>query len=71
VDLLKDLAILDNLLVAVDDLVIPDTNIDVAVIEEPVGIVVEPLIVLRGDPPPPPDVEGSMLEDVDGEFPST
>jgi hypothetical protein len=53
VDLLKDLAILDTLLVAVDDLVIPDTNIDVAVIEEPVGIVVEPLIVLRGDPPPP------------------
>jgi hypothetical protein len=38
VDLLKDLAVLETFLVAVDDLVVPNAA-SVAVLEEPVGVV--------------------------------
>jgi hypothetical protein len=44
VDLLKDLAFSDALLVAVIDLVIRDANTGVAVLEEPVGVVAKPLV---------------------------
>jgi hypothetical protein len=50
VDLLKNLVIADTLLVAFDDLVVLDTDVGVTVLEEPVGVVVEPLIGLHGDP---------------------
>jgi hypothetical protein len=49
-DLLKDLAIFDTLLVAFDDLVVPDADAGVAVLEELVGVVAEPLVGLHGDP---------------------
>jgi hypothetical protein len=39
VDLLKDFAVPETFLVAVDDLVIPDADASVAVLEEPVGAV--------------------------------
>jgi sulfur carrier protein ThiS len=39
VDLLKDLAVPETFLVAVDDLVVPNSNAGVAVLEEPVGVV--------------------------------
>jgi sulfur carrier protein ThiS len=39
VDLLKDLAVPETFLVAVDDLVVPNANIGVTVLEEPVGVV--------------------------------
>jgi hypothetical protein len=55
VDLLKDLAIPDTFLVAVDNLVVSDTGAGVAILEELVGVVAEPLIGLHGDPP---EVEG-------------
>jgi hypothetical protein len=55
VDLLGDLAIIDALLVAVHDLVIPNANTGVAVLEELVGVVAKPLASLHGHPP---EVEG-------------
>jgi hypothetical protein len=58
VDLLKHIVISDALLVAFDDLVIPDTNASVAVLKEPVGVVTELLIGLHGDPP---EVEGVTM----------
>jgi hypothetical protein len=39
VDLLKDLAVPKTFLVAVDDLVVPNTDTGVAVLEEPVGVI--------------------------------
>jgi hypothetical protein len=54
-DLLKDLAVPEAFHVAVDDLVVPDADASVAVLEEPVGIVSQPLPGLHGHPP---DVEG-------------
>jgi hypothetical protein len=39
VDLLKDLAVLETFFVAVDDLVVPNADAGVAVLEEPVGVV--------------------------------
>jgi hypothetical protein len=39
VDLLKDLVVAETFLIAVDDLVVPDTDTSVAVLEEPVGVV--------------------------------
>jgi hypothetical protein len=39
VDLLKDLAVFETFLVAVDDLVIPNADTGVAALEEPVGVV--------------------------------
>jgi hypothetical protein len=39
VDLLKDLAVPDTFLIAIDDLVIPDTDAGVAVLEKTVGVV--------------------------------
>jgi hypothetical protein len=54
-DLLKDLAEPEAFLVAVDDLVVPNTNASVAVLEEPVGVVAQPLAGLHGHPP---EVEG-------------
>jgi hypothetical protein len=53
--LLKDLAILDTLLVTVDDLVILDTDAGVAVLEELVGVMSKLLVGLHGHPP---EVEG-------------
>jgi hypothetical protein len=50
-DLLKDLAISDALLVAVNDLVVSDADKSVAILEESVGIVAKPLVGLHGDPP--------------------
>jgi hypothetical protein len=50
-DLLKDLAISDALLVAVNNLVVSDADTSVAVLEEPVGVVAKPLVGLHGDPP--------------------
>jgi sulfur carrier protein ThiS len=38
-DLLKDLAVPEVFLVAVNDLIVPDTNTGVAILEEPVGVV--------------------------------
>jgi hypothetical protein len=55
VDLLKDLAVPETFLVAVDDLVVPDADASVAVLEEPVGVVPQPLTSLHGNPP---EVEG-------------
>jgi hypothetical protein len=55
VNLLKDLVIIDALLVIIDDLVIPDTDADVVVLEELVGVDMKPLIGLHGHPP---EVEG-------------
>jgi hypothetical protein len=54
-DLLKELAIFDALLVAFDDLVIPDTNSLVADLEELVVVVTKLLLGLHVDPP---EVEG-------------
>jgi hypothetical protein len=54
-DLLEDLVVLDVFLVAVYDLVAPDANAGVAVLEEPVGLVAKPLAGLHGHPP---EVEG-------------
>jgi hypothetical protein len=54
-DLLKDLAVSKALLVAIDDLVVPDANAGVAVLKEPVGVVTKPLASLHGYPP---EVEG-------------
>jgi hypothetical protein len=59
VDLLKDLAILDAFLVALDDLVISDANACVAILEEFFGVVTEPLLGLHDDPP---EVEGISRE---------
>jgi sulfur carrier protein ThiS len=39
VDLLKDLAVPETFLVAIDNLVVPDADASVAVLEEPVGLV--------------------------------
>jgi sulfur carrier protein ThiS len=39
VNLLKDLAVPETFLVAVDDLVIPNADASVTVLEEPVGVV--------------------------------
>jgi hypothetical protein len=39
VDLLKDLAVPDTFLIAIDDLVISDTDAGVAVLEKTVGVV--------------------------------
>jgi hypothetical protein len=50
-DLLEDLAVPDAFLVVVEDLVVPDANAGVSVLEEPVGVVAEPLVGLHGDPP--------------------
>jgi hypothetical protein len=36
VNLLEDLAVPETFLVSIDDLVVPDTDTDVAVLEEPV-----------------------------------
>jgi hypothetical protein len=55
VDLLKDFAILDTFLVALDELVISDAYAGVAVLEELVGVAMEPLVGLHDDPP---EVEG-------------
>jgi hypothetical protein len=55
VDLLEDLVVLDAFLVAVRDLVTPDANAGVAVLEEPVGVVAKTLTGLHGHPP---EVEG-------------
>jgi hypothetical protein len=55
VNLLEDLAVFDALLVALDDLVVSDANVCVAVLVEPVGVVAEPLLGLHDDPP---EVEG-------------
>jgi hypothetical protein len=55
VDLLEDLVVLDAFLVDVHDLVTPDANAGVAVLEEPVGVVAKPLTGLHGHPP---EVEG-------------
>jgi hypothetical protein len=55
VDLLKDLAIFDALLVALHDQIVPDADAGVAVLEESVGEVTKPLVCLHGDPP---EVEG-------------
>jgi hypothetical protein len=54
-DLPEDVAVLDTFLVAVHDLVISDTDVGVAVLEEPVVVVTKPLTGLHGHPP---DVEG-------------
>jgi hypothetical protein len=43
VDLLKDLAVPEAFLVAVDDLVVSDANASVAVLEETVDVVAKPL----------------------------
>jgi hypothetical protein len=37
--LLKDLAVPETFLVAIDDLVVPDADAGVTVLEEPVGVV--------------------------------
>jgi hypothetical protein len=55
VDLLKDLAVPETFLVAIDDLVILNADIGVAVLEEPVGVVPQPLTGLHSHPP---EVEG-------------
>jgi hypothetical protein len=55
VDLLEDLTVPDAFLVVVDDLVILDANVGVAVLEELVGVVTKPLACLHGHPP---EVEG-------------
>jgi hypothetical protein len=39
VNLLEDLAVPKSFLVAINDLVVPDADIGVAVLEEPVGVV--------------------------------
>jgi hypothetical protein len=59
VDLLEDHAVSNTLLVAFDDLVVSNANTGVAVLEEPVGVVVELLVGLHGDPP---KVEGIPRE---------
>jgi hypothetical protein len=51
VDLLKDLAVPEAFLVAVDDLVVADTNASVEVLEEPVGVVPQSLTGFHGHPP--------------------
>jgi hypothetical protein len=50
-DLLKDLAVPEVFLVAVNDLIVPDTNTGVAILEEPVGVVMQLLTGLHGHPP--------------------
>jgi hypothetical protein len=55
VDLLKDLAVPETFLVAVDDLVIANIDTGAAVFEEPVGVVPQLLARLHGHPP---EVEG-------------
>jgi hypothetical protein len=50
VDLLKDLAILDAFLVAVNDLIASDDNTCVVVLGEPVGVVTKPLLRLHDNP---------------------
>jgi hypothetical protein len=55
VNLLKDLAISDDLFVALNDLVVSDANVGIMVLEEPVGVVMEPLLELHDDLP---EVEG-------------
>jgi hypothetical protein len=49
-DLLKDLAVPEAFLVAIDDLVVLDANAGVAVLEEPVGVVAKPLSDLHAHP---------------------
>jgi hypothetical protein len=55
VDLLKDLAVPETFLVAVDDLVVLDADASVVVLEESVSVVSLPLTNLHGHPP---EVEG-------------
>jgi sulfur carrier protein ThiS len=55
VDLLKDLAVPEAFLVAIDDLVVPDANASVTILKEPVGVVTKSLAGLHGYPP---EVEG-------------
>jgi hypothetical protein len=54
-NLLEDLAVPETFLVAIDNLVVPNTDASVAVLEEPVGVVAQPLTGLHGHPP---EVEG-------------
>jgi hypothetical protein len=55
VNLLEDLTVPETFLVAIDDLVIPNADTGVAVLEESVGVVPQPLARLHGHPP---EVEG-------------
>jgi hypothetical protein len=55
VDLLKDFAVSETFLVAVDELVVPNADAGVAILKEPVGVVPQPLSGLHGHPP---EVEG-------------
>jgi hypothetical protein len=54
-DLLKDLAVSETFLVAIDDMVIPNADAGVAVLEELIGVVPQPLSGLHGHPS---EVEG-------------
>jgi hypothetical protein len=53
--ILSDLVVPETFLVAVDDMVVPYTDASVAVLEEPIGVVPQPLARLHGHPP---EVEG-------------
>jgi hypothetical protein len=50
-DLIKDLAVPETFLVAVDDMVVPNTDTIVAVLKESIGVVAQPLTGLHGHPP--------------------
>jgi sulfur carrier protein ThiS len=54
-DLIEHLAVPETFLVDVDDQVVPNANAGVAILEEPIGVVTQPLTGLHGDPP---EVEG-------------
>jgi hypothetical protein len=65
VNLLEDLVVPETFLVAVDDLVVPDADTGVAVLEEPVGVVPQPrtgwcspTAALQDSWSHPPEVEG-------------
>jgi hypothetical protein len=61
VDLLKDLTVPETFLVAVDELVVPNADTGVAVLEEPVGVVSQQLARLHGHPPEVEGVAGAIV----------
>jgi sulfur carrier protein ThiS len=61
VDLLKDLAVPETFLVVVDDLVVPNADAGVTVLEELVGVVPQPLAGLHGHPPEVEGIAGAIV----------
>jgi hypothetical protein len=60
-DLLKDLAVPETFLLVVDDLVTPNADTGVVVLEEPIGVVPQPLAGFHGHPPKVEGVAGAIV----------